>query len=173
MVARSRTIGVLAALIAVAVAAPATAGAPPKTGRYVGTSTTNAVNNGPQSFQMSIAHGTCAAAGGKVRHRAYCVSVSALTGPQATCSDGTIAEEFFPVTEPIALSSTRKLSHTYTLYAGADGQVSDHHLSGTNKVGMFEFSLTVSTSGTATGTLNYSVAGCNSGPLTVKAKRKK
>jgi hypothetical protein len=173
MAARWRTTGALAVLVALAVAAPASAGSPPKIGHYAGTSTTNAVNNGPQTFGMSISHGSCASAGGKVRHKAYCVTVNVLGGPQATCADGAIAEEFFPVYEPIALSAKRTISHAYTLYAGAGGQVSDMHLSGTSKVGTFEFSLKVSTSGTATGTMNYSVAGCNSGPLRITAKRKK
>jgi hypothetical protein len=173
MVARSGTIGALAVLIGVVIAAPASAGSPPKIGHYAGTSTTNAVNNGPQTFGMSISHSSCASAGGKVRHKAYCVTVNVQGGPQATCADGTIAEEFFPVYEPIALSAKRTISHAYTLYAGPGGQVSDMHLSGTSKVGTFEFSLKVSASGTATGTMNYSVAGCNSGPLKITAKRKK
>ncbi len=164
-------IGVLAALVAAAAAAAASS--PPKLGPYVGTSTTNALNNGPQTFKMSISHNKCASPGSKLLHKAYCVTVNTLGGPQATCSDGSIAEEFFPVYEPIALSAKRTISHTYTLYAGAGGQVSDVHLAGTSKVGTFEFSLKVSTSGTATGTMNYSVAGCNSGPLKITAKRKK
>jgi hypothetical protein len=173
MVAGWCTIGVLVTLAAAVVAAPAATGSSPKLGHYVGTSTTNALNNGPQTFKMSISYSKCASPGGKLLHKAYCVTVNTLGGPQATCSDGSIAEEFFPVYQPIALSAKRTISHAYTLYAGAGGQVSDVHLSGTSKVGTFGFSLKVSTSGTATGTMNYSVAGCNSGPLKITAKRKK
>jgi len=173
VVARWRMIGLFAVLIAIAVAAPASAGSAPQTGTYVGTSTTNAVNNGPQTFDMSISHGKCASAGGKLRYKAYCVSVDIQGGPQATCSEGVIAEEFFPISEPIALSPKRTISHTYTLYAGAGGQISDTRLPSTSVVGTFAFALTVSTAGTATGTMNYSVAGCNSGPLKIRVKRKK
>jgi hypothetical protein len=172
MVARVRTAGLLALIFGVVFAAPASAGSPPKLGRYVGTSTTNALNTKPQAFDMSISHSSCAAPGAKVRHKSYCVTVNVTGGPQATCADGSIVEEFFPVYEPIALSAKRTLSHNYTLYAGPGGQVSDMSQAG-SKVGTFEFSLKVSTSGTATGTMNYSVAGCNSGPLKITVKHKK
>ena len=87
-------------------------------------------------------------------------------------SGGSIVEEFFPVYEPIALSPARTLSHTYTLYSQADGQLYDRPVAGTTPAGTFEFSLKVSTTGTATGTMNYSVGGCDSGPLTIKARRR-
>jgi len=161
-----------AAALFVALAVPAWGVAPPRTGTYSGTSSTNAVGTGPQPFSMSVSHGTCAAAGSLARHRAYCVTVNSLYGPQVTCSDGSIVEEFFPVYEPIALTPARTLSHNYTLYAQADGQLYDRHVGGTTTAGTFEFSLKLSTSGTATGTMNYSVGGCNSGPLTISAKRK-
>ena len=171
MFARARTVALLAAVLAGAAAAPASASIPPKTGHYAGTSTTHAAGNGPQAFEFTVTHGTCAAAGSTRRHHAYCVAVNTQTGPQATCGDGAIAEEFFPAYEPIALSASRTISHTYTLYADAGGQVSDRHLTGTSKVGTFQFSLKLSTSGTATGAMNYSVAGCDSGAVTIKARR--
>ena len=164
---------VLALVSGAAVAVGAAAGSPPKLGHYVGTSTTHAANQGPQSFDFSIAHNKCRSPGSKLLHKAYCVTVDTLGGPQVTCGDGSIVEEFFPIYEPIALSAKRTLSHNYTLYAGSGIQVSDLHQPGTSKVGTFEFSLKVSTSGTATGTMNYSVAGCNSGALKIAAKHKK
>jgi hypothetical protein len=164
---------VVVAAASIALAAPAWAAAPPRTGSYVGTSTSNATGNRPQPFSMSVSHGSCAAPGSSRRRRTYCVTVNVQSDPQTTCSDGSIVEEFFPIFEPIALSPARTISHTYTLYSDAGGQISDTHLPGTSAVGTFEFSLSVSTSGTATGTMNYSVAGCNSGPLTIKAKRKR
>jgi hypothetical protein len=162
----------LATCAAVVLAAPAWGAASPRMGTYVGTSTTNAVGTGPQPFSMSVSHSSCAAAGSLSRHRSYCVTVNTTGGPQVTCSDGSIVEEFFPVYEPIALSPARTLSHAYTLYAQADGQLYDRHVAGTATAGTFEFSLKLSTTGIATGTMNYSVGGCNSGPLTITAKRR-
>jgi hypothetical protein len=162
----------IASSASVALAGPAWGAAPPRTGSYVGTSTTNAVGTGPQPFSMSISHSSCAAAGSLSRRRAYCVTVNTQGGPQTTCSDGSIVEEFFPVYEPIALSPARTLSHAYTLYSQADGQLYDRPVAGTTPAGTFEFSLKVSTTGTATGTMNYSVGGCDSGPLTIKARRR-
>lgn len=153
-------------------AAPGWAAAPPRTGAYTGTSSTNAVGTGPQPFSMSVSHSSCAAAGSLSRHRAYCVTVNTVDGPQVTCGDGSIVEEFFPVSEPIALTPARTLSHTYTLYAQADGQLYDRHVAGTTLAGTFQFALKLSTTGVATGTMNYSVGGCNSGPLTISAKRR-
>jgi len=162
----------MAAAVLAVLAAPAWGAAPPRTGAYVGTSSTNAIGTGPQPFAMSVSHGSCAAAGSLSRHRAYCVTVNGSYGPQVTCGDGSIVEEFFPVYEPIALTPARTLSHTYTLYAQADGQLYDRHVAGTTAAGTFEFSLKLSTTGLASGTMNYSVGGCNSGPLTIIAKRK-
>jgi hypothetical protein len=173
LLARRNAIALIAAALSIALAAPAWAAAPPRTGSYVGTSTTNAVGQCPRPFEMSISHGSCAAPGSSRRHRAYCVSVNVQGGPQTTCSDESITEEFFPIFEPIALSPARAISHTYTLYAEAGGQLSDTRRPGMSAVGTFEFSLSVSTSGTATGTMNYSVGGCDSGPLKIKAKRKR
>ncbi len=169
---RSVAAGIVA-LLSLALTGSAWAAAPPRTGSYVGTSTTNALGQGPQPFGMSISHGSCATPGSSRRHRAYCVTVNVQGGPQTTCSEGSIVEEFFPIFEPIALSPARALSHTYTLYSDAGGQLSDTHQPGTSVVGTFQFSLSVSASGTATGTMTYSVAGCNSGPLKIKAKRKR
>ncbi|HEX7610054.1 MAG TPA: hypothetical protein VF380_05210 [Solirubrobacteraceae bacterium] len=161
-----------AAIAAIALAAPALAAAPPRTGTYVGTSTTNVAGQHLQPFSMSISHSSCAAPGSLSRRRAYCVTVNIQGGPQTTCGEGAITEQFFPVYEPIALTPARTLSHTYTLYSQADGQFYDRHVAGTTAAGTFQFSLAVSTTGTATGTMNYSVGGCNSGPLKIKAKRR-
>lgn len=154
-------------------AAPALAAAPPRTGTYVGTSSTNAVGTGPQPFSMSVSHGRCAPPGSLSRRHAYCVTVNTAYGPQVTCGDGSIVEEFFPVSEPIALTAARTLSHAYTLYAQADGQLYDRHVAGTTLAGTFQLSLKLTAGGVASGSMNYSVGGCNSGPLTISAKRKR
>ena len=55
---------VLAAVTAAGVlATPAWGAAPPLTGAYVGTSSTNVAGTGPQPFSMSVSHSSCAAAG--------------------------------------------------------------------------------------------------------------
>jgi hypothetical protein len=155
------------------VAVPSTGlGASPLLGSYAGTSTTNAPGNGPQGFHMTISRGKCAAPGSRVRHTAYCTAVSAVSIVQAPCpAEEFVNDAFFPVNEPVALSGSLKISHTYTLYSNG-GQLEDHPVAGGKPVGSFQYSLSVTTHGNASGKMHLIVGGCDSGALTISARRK-
>ena len=163
----------LAALPVLAV--PAEAGTPPKLGTYEGTISTNAPGNKPQTFTMTVTHTSCRKPGSGALHKSYCATVQALSIVQTPCpSEEFVDDAFFPVSEPVALSPTRKISHNYPLYQEGGGQIEDHFSKGETVVGHFEYSLSISTHGTATGKAHLTFAsGCDSGPLTITAKRKR
>jgi len=162
----------IAAAFSVAVASASSA---PRTGRYTGHSSTNVKGNSPLEFSMTVTNDLCASPGATKRHRASCVTVDALSLVQSPCTDGFVADEFFPATEPIALRAG-KIAHRYTLYSSG-GQTYDRKIAGGTKFGSFQFSLTVTTHGTAFGSMHYSAqtasGSCDSGTVRISAKRKK
>jgi len=162
-------------LIAAALAIPAMAGSsgPPRLGTYVGKSSTNVVGNSPLEFSMGISHGKCSAPGGGKRHSAYCVAVSATSLIQSPCPGMEfVNDEFFPVTEPIALTPTRKISHLYSIF-GNGNEESVRPTAGGKKVGTFQFTLQVDTHGKATGSENFNDGTCASGSVKISAQLKK
>jgi hypothetical protein len=170
---------VLVGLLAAVLALPALAGASvrPKLGKYVGTSSTNVVGNHPLQFEMEVTHMKCAAPGGRVKHKTYCVMVSALSLVQTPCpAIEFVDDEFFPATEPIALSGRGTISHTYPLYSGGGG-IFDSPANGGTKDGTFRFTLTVDSHGKASGLErfqgNFGEGECDSGAVTIAAKLKK
>ena len=164
---------------ALVLSAAALAGSGPQAGTYSGHSSTNVTGNPPLNFTMSVAKGTCAAPGGRSRRKAFCVIVDATSLIQSPCAGSDfVADAFFPATEPIALSSSRAISHTYALYSSAGSPISDRKFPGGAKVGSFSFSLKLSMSGTATGSMHYAAGDsqgsgtCDSGVVSITAKRK-
>ncbi len=152
-------------------AAVASASSAPSTGRYTGHSSTNVKGNSPLGFSMTVTHDLCASPGASKSHRASCVTVDALSIVQSPCTDGFVADEFFPATEPIALRAG-KIVHRYTLYSSG-GQTYDRKIAGGTKFGSFQLSLTVTSHGTASGSMRYSSATCDSGTVNISAKRKR
>lgn len=155
-------------------AAGASASSAPRTGRYTGHSSTNVKGNSPLKFSMTVTNGLCASPGAAKRHPSSCVTVDAASLVQSPCTDGFVADEFFPATEPMALR-TGKIEHRYTLYS-LGGQTYDQKIAGGAKFGSFQFSLTVTTHGTASGSMHYSAqtasGTCDSGTVRIFAKRK-
>jgi|NGEPerStandDraft_9_1074522.scaffolds.fasta_scaffold52151_1 hypothetical protein len=165
----------VAVLVAACSAAPALAGSsgPPKIGTYAGQSSTNVTGNASLAFEMGIAQGKCSAPGGGKRHNAYCVTVSAGSLIQSPCpGQEFVDDEFFPVTEPIALTRKRKISHTYSIYS-SEYEESVRHIAGGKKIGTFLFSLQVDTHGNATGSASFDDGSCVSGLVKISAKLKK
>jgi hypothetical protein len=162
----------LVASIATAAAIAGSGGAP-KLGTYVGQSSTNVAGNSPLQFSMGISRGNCSPPGGGKRHKAYCVTVSATSLIQSPCAGiEFVNDEFFPVTEPIALTRTRAISHLYSIYSNGSEE-STHHLSGAKKVGTFQFALQVDTRGTASGSANFDDGTCASGEVKISAQLKR
>jgi hypothetical protein len=173
---------VLALSTAVAVA-PALAGsaAKPKVGAYNGRSSTNVKGNQPLGFSMSIEQGKCPLPAARKQQRAFCVTVSPVSLVQSPCTDGFVADEFFPATEPIALSGAHKgkrgISHLYPLYS-LGGQTYDRKIQGGVRFGTFQFTLHVDAHGKATGSMRYDAhpsggsPSCDSGVVTIAAKHR-
>jgi hypothetical protein len=161
-----------------ATAASTREAAAPLPGTYNGHVSTNAGHGlPPQGWIMSVAHATCAPPGGGKPRLAWCVTVSLQSTIQMTCADGSITEPFFPVSEPIALSSAGTISHQYTFYySSSSNQNYEHHVAGSVKVAALEFVLKVDGRGNATGTAHYTtVSGgggaCDSKVVKITAKR--
>lgn len=145
----------------------------PKVGTYHGHTTTNVAGNAPLDFEMAIARAKCAGPGGGKPHQAYCVTVAAASLIQAPCpGQEFVSDEFFPVTEPVALSAKRRISHLYTLYTVSGGTY-DHPVRGATRVGTFKWTLQVDTRGNATGTADFEGESCASGLVHITAKLKK
>ena len=149
----------------------------PKTGHYVGTSSTNVAGGKPLAFELDVARSKCAAPGARAKHKAYCVTVAPVSLIQTPCpATEFVDDEFFPATEPIALSAKGTISHTYPLYAGAGG-VSDSPAGGGSKDGSFQFALAVDNRGNATGSArlqaNFGEGECDSGVVAIAAKLKR
>lgn len=145
----------------------------PKVGTYDGHTTTNVAGNAPLDFEMAIARARCAGPGGGKLHEAYCVTVATASLIQAPCpGQEFVSDEFFPVTEAVALSAKRRISHRYTLYTSAGGTY-DHHVSGATKVGTFKWALQVDTRGHATGTADFEGSSCASGLVHITAQLRK
>jgi hypothetical protein len=92
---------------------------------------------------------------------------------QASCpAEEFVDDAFFPVTEPVALPPSLAFSHTYTLYSDG-GQTEDRSIPGGKAVGSFQYSLTVTAHGSASGKVHLTVGNCDSGLLTFSAKHKR
>ena len=179
MPAPRRTTAILMTCATVLLTAGTAAAAGPQTGTYVGHSSTNVAGNDPLNFTMTISRSSCAKPGGKLRHTAFCVIVDAASLIQSPCAGSDfVADAFFPATEPIALSSTRSISHRYSLYSSG-GQIYDRVFPQATKVGFFALTLKLTTHGSAAGSMHYSAGDtsgggtCDSGVVSITAKRKR
>ena len=119
---------------------------------------------------MRLNHSRCALPGGTAKRKAYCVAVSAGSIVQATCAGDTVQNEYFPVTEHVALSRRGRISHTYPLYQSDTGTF-DHQVPDSIKIGTFDFELAVTRAGRARGHARYDAGGCDSGQVAISAAR--
>jgi hypothetical protein len=167
-----KLIALFAAIVALIAAVASAFGASPIQGPYVGTTSTNAPGNVPPRFSMTITKGKCAAPGRTARRIGYCATVKSLSLIQAPCpSEEFVDDAFFPVTEPVRLSRSLTISHTYTLYSNG-GQLEDKPITGGHAVGTFQYSLAVTAHGSASGTLHLAFGNCDSGALSFSAMHK-